>query len=398
MLTALEGLLAAPAASVRAALDQAAQRVTEALAADKVDAFLYIPTEDTLVAVGTSDTPLARKQVALGLHRLPLSNGGQAVRVFRSGEPLRHGHVDEDPAELPGIKDKLGIRSHVAAPLEVEGRVRGVLSVTSLRPEAFDDEDLAFVRAAARWVGMVARQAELVEQLMREAAERGRRTAAEELITTLAHDMNALIGALGGRIDLLHHRASREQHLTNLRDASQAQLALERLRRLIADLLDVGRLEQGIFTLTRHATDLMLLVREVAALAADEEHPVQVGGEEELVALVDPRRVRQALENLVANALNHSPAGVPVRVEVQSQQRQDGAWALLRVVDQGPGIPPELLPRLFERFASGSASTGLGLGLYLAHRIAAAHGGSLGVQSEPGRGATFELALPLGNV
>ena len=150
MLTALEGLLAAPAASVRAALDQAAQRVTEALAADKVDAFLYIPTEDTLVAVGTSDTPLARKQVALGLHRLPLSNGGQAVRVFRSGEPLRHGHVDEDPAELPGIKDKLGIRSHVAAPLEMEGRVRGVLSVTSLRPEAFDDEDLAFVRAAAR--------------------------------------------------------------------------------------------------------------------------------------------------------------------------------------------------------------------------------------------------------
>lgn len=398
MLATLERLLETPAGNLGVALDRAAQHVTELMGAEKVDAFLYQPAEDTLVAVGTSDTPLARKQVALGLHRLALSNGGQAVHVFRTGQPLLDGHVERDAEEVLGIKEQLGIRSHVAAPLVVAGRVRGVLSVTSTRPEAFAAEDLAFLQAAARWVGMVAHQAELVEQLTREAAASGRRTAAEELITTLAHDMNALIGALSGRIDLLHHRASREQHLTNLRDAAQAQLALERVRRLIKDLLDVGRLEQGIFTLSRRATDLMVLAREVAALAADEEHPVQVQGEEELVALVDPRRVRQALENLVGNALKHSPARVPVRLEVLSQRRETGPWALLRVTDQGPGIAPELLPRLFERFASGPSSTGLGLGLYLAHRIALAHGGSLTVHSEPGRGARFELALPLGNV
>ncbi|MBF5045962.1 GAF domain-containing sensor histidine kinase [Aggregicoccus sp. 17bor-14] len=398
MLTALESLLATPASSLQGALSHAAQHVAQMMGAEKVDAFLYRTEEDTLEAVGTSDTPLARKQVALGLHRLPSSNGGQAVRVFRSGKPLLDGHVERDPEEVPGIKEKLGVRSHVAAPLEVEGRVRGVLSVTTTKPEAFGPEDLAFVQAASRWVGMVARQAELVEQLTREAAERGRRTAAEELITTLAHDMNALIGALSGRIDLLDHRAGREQHLANMRDASQARLALERLRRLIADLLDVGRLEQGIFTLERRATDLMVMVREVASLAAEPEHPVVVRGEEELVALVDPRRVRQALENLVGNALKHSPAQVPVQVQVLSQQREGGPWALVCVQDQGPGIAPELLPHLFERFAAGPQSTGLGLGLYLAHRIAAAHGGSLQVESVPGKGARFELSLPLGNV
>lgn len=83
--------------------------MTELLGAEKVDAFLYQAAEDTLVAVGTSDTPLARKQVALGLHRLALSNGGQAVRVFRTGLPLLDGHVERDPDEVPGVKEQLGI-------------------------------------------------------------------------------------------------------------------------------------------------------------------------------------------------------------------------------------------------------------------------------------------------
>jgi two-component system, OmpR family, sensor kinase len=71
-----------------------------------------------------------------------------------------------------------------------------------------------------------------------------------------------------------------------------------------------------------------------------------------------------------------------------------GPRARVRISDQGPGIAPEVLPHVFERFQRGSGSTGLGLGLYLAHELATAHGGSLSVESEPGRGSTFTLTLP----
>ena len=81
-------------------------------------------------------------------------------------------------------------------------------------------------------------------------------------------------------------------------------------------------------------------------------------------------------------------------MEVDGEEREDGAWALLTVRDSGPGIAPELLPKLFTRFARGEGSQGLGLGLYLARGIAEAHGGTLTVDSTPGKGTRFVLALP----
>jgi signal transduction histidine kinase len=82
-------------------------------------------------------------------------------------------------------------------------------------------------------------------------------------------------------------------------------------------------------------------------------------------------------------------------VEVAEEQRVEGRWGLLHVVDEGPGIPPEFQARVFDRFAKGPDSAGLGLGLYLARRIAEAHNGTLTVESGPGRGSRFTLALPL---
>jgi signal transduction histidine kinase len=198
------------------------------------------------------------------------------------------------------------------------------------------------------------------------------------------------------RLELIHRRAARAGALEYLRDAEAAEQALNALGRLISDLMDVGRLEQGLFSLTRYPMDLVSVAEEVARVATTPGREVQLMGVQELVVEADPNRIRQALENLVANAQKHSPAGLPVTVDVNRQQRQDGTWALVSVKDQGPGIPPELMPRLFERFAKGPKSKGLGLGLYLVRSIAEAHGGTLTVQSEPGKGALFVLALPLG--
>ncbi len=116
----------------------------------------------------------------------------------------------------------------------------------------------------------------------------------------------------------------------------------------------------------------------------------------------DQARIGQALENLISNALRHSPKGAPVEVEVTSEMRTNGdstgsaerEWAIINVHDEGPGVPPELMPKLFSRFSPGPNSTGLGLGLYLARSIAEAHGGTLTVESSPGKGTTFCMAFP----
>ena len=111
--------------------------------------------------------------------------------------------------------------------------------------------------------------------------------------------------------------------------------------------------------------------------------------------MADADRLRQALENLLGNALRHSPEGMPVIVEVTTERRENTTWAVITVQDAGPGIAPDLLPRLFTRFASGGNTKGLGLGLYLARGIAIAHGGTLTADAIPSKGASFRLALPL---
>jgi len=108
----------------------------------------------------------------------------------------------------------------------------------------------------------------------------------------------------------------------------------------------------------------------------------------------DPDRITQALEYLILNAISHTPDGLPIVIGAGTEERDDGTWAVVSVHDEGSGITRELMPRLFTRFAAGPKSEGLGLGLYLARSIAEAHGGTLTVDSAPGKGSSFWLSLP----
>jgi signal transduction histidine kinase len=395
LLATLEGLLAIRATETRPALTQAAQLVVETLQADKADVFLYDPAVDTLVAVGTSDTPMGRKQIALGLNLLPVSNGGQTVAVFQSGEPYHSGHVEADPDELRGVKEGLGIRSAIAVPLDVDGIRRGAIQVDSAEPEQFPAADVPFLAAVAHWVGLVLHRTELVERLTTEAAARARQVAADELMTILAHDLRAPLTALKGRVLMVRMQAERDGQHIYLQQATAMQRATDRLERMIADLMDTARLEQGLFTITPTVVDLAALAQETAAILHSDDHEIVVRASVPVIAEADPARIKQVLENLISNAQRHSPAGVAVVLEVATETGTNGEWGIITVRDFGPGIAPEVQPTLFTRFAVGRGTKGLGLGLYLARGIAEAHGGTLTVDSPPGEGATFRLALPL---
>jgi two-component system sensor histidine kinase KdpD len=117
---------------------------------------------------------------------------------------------------------------------------------------------------------------------------------------------------------------------------------------------------------------------------------VDIAGESPLVN-VDPVQIQRVLANLIENALKFSPPDSPVHVRLTATRRE----GIVRVVDQGPGVPLDELERIFEPFHRGHARSGAGLGLAIARGFAAANGGRVWAESKPGQGSTFALALPL---
>jgi two-component system sensor histidine kinase MtrB len=163
-----------------------------------------------------------------------------------------------------------------------------------------------------------------------------------------------------------------------------------RLRRLVEELMEISRFDAGVESV--HAEDV-----DVAALVAATlrgrgwEERVQLDGNG-LTVTSDPRRLEHIVANLVDNALEHGASGVSVRLA-----QHDGE-AVVEVVDDGPGIAPEHLPHLFERFYKADAArsgAGTGLGLAIAQENARLLGGEIGVESEPGTGSNFTLRLPV---
>ena len=398
----LEALLRIPGADPRTTLTHAADLVAAATSADKVDAFVYDAGRDSLNAVGTSTQPLSALQRQLGLDVLPLSNGGRVVYVYKTGKTFLTGRLRDDADELRGVKEGLQIQSKIGVPLEIGGTRRGMMMIASRKPDFFNAEDARFAESIGRWVGILAHRAELAERIARSAVDEGRRAAAEELMTVLAHDLRNYLQPLHLRLELLRRRAERDKRSDDSGDAQAAGKALARLGHLVSDLLDVARIDQGLFDLRPQLFDLAEMVRETAQALSTPERSVSVTLEngEQMLLLGDAARLRQCVENIVANAIQKSPPNAAVSVFVRLQKvRPDGPRALVEVVDQGPGIPQDILPRMFDRFvtrnAPGARGGGLGLGLYLAKRIAEEHGGDLVAESPPGSGARFCLTLPL---
>lgn len=394
LLVTLQRLLEMQATEVKTALNQASQLLAEALNADKIDIFLYESASNSLVAIGTSQTPLSELQRSLGLDRLPVANDGRSVEVFQTGNFYHTGHADQDLQVLLGIREALGVRSMIAVPLDVDTNRRGVVSASTTRPEAFTSDDVRFLEAVSHWIGMVLHRAELVEQIQHDAIEQTHHSVANDLISVLAHDLRNHIAPMRGRLDLIRKRAHQEQRSKDIRDSDAALSSLERLQQMIKNMLDSTRLEQGLFSFDVHVLDIVDLVQETAAMLRTDDRDIQVLALQTVCVEVDPERIRQALENLLSNAMKYSPKGLPVIIEVRTQLREQ-QWALIHVRDQGPGVPSDLRPRIFERFVSGENSTGLGLGLYIAHGIVTAHGGTIAVESNPGTGTTFTIALPI---
>ncbi len=171
-----------------------------------------------------------------------------------------------------------------------------------------------------------------------------------------------------------------------------------RMSELVEDLLLLAQLDQGR-TLESEPVDLAGLARDAVAdaRAVEPERPISIETPVDAVMVAgDERRLRQVVGNLLTNARTHTPPGTAVDVRVQSGLGQ----AVLEVIDRGPGIPPEVGNRVFERFYRGDPARtrdggGAGLGLSIVAAVAASHNGRAWVESETGHGARFRVELPL---
>jgi signal transduction histidine kinase len=179
-------------------------------------------------------------------------------------------------------------------------------------------------------------------------------------------------------------------HIAPILDATQT------IDRLVEDLRTLVLTDAGNLSLNRESTDLAELTEEAAgsfmsqAEAAGLTLHTEVAGTIPMLD-VDPARMRSVIGNLLSNAVRHTPAGGWITVALSSTAGQ----VEITVTDTGEGIPPELLPKVFERFVKGPHSTGSGLGLAIAHDIVAAHGGMLEIESSVGKGTTARVRLPV---
>ena len=233
-----------------------------------------------------------------------------------------------------------------------------------------------------------------VEAELREAVH-----VRDEFLQIASHELNTPLTSLALQLSSMHRLAERGQlrseDLPPLLNAARRQV--RRLSELSRDLLDVTRLAQGPMQLSRSDVSLSEVARAVAdvfsAQVEREGGSLELTLAEDVIGDWDQRRIAQVIENLLGNALKYG-RGKPVHLEVTRSETH----GRIAVRDQGVGIEPEALPRIFQKFERAPSARdfgGLGLGLFISREIVESHGGTIRAISEPGEGATFVVELPL---
>jgi signal transduction histidine kinase len=315
--------------------------------------------------------------------RIPVPIGrGFAGRVASEGRPIVLDDVNHADLHNPLLREK-GIKSLLGAPLLVRGEVIGVVHVGTLQPRAFTPEDIHLLQLVAERAGLAIEKARLHEDVLRlDKLKLDFVAVASHELRTPATSVYGITATLRERGDSLPPEQREE-----LEEALWQQA--DRLRRLIEQLLDLSRLDARALSIDPRRLRVRTVVDDVVdALARHRPADVIVDVDSELDAVVDPVAFDRALSNLLANALRHGEPPVLVTAERRDRHLR------VAVEDAGPGVPPELVPRLFDRFERGEEGPGSGLGLAIAKAYAHANGGDV-IYDMGARGARFELVLPL---
>jgi signal transduction histidine kinase len=323
-----------------------------------------------------------------------------AARAFRLQRAVFSPHTRYTGAVYAALKTDTIASAVLAAPITAGARRLGVLVAYAPRAPIFADDDLTLIQLLADQAAVILESRALIDQAAHMYAREEAARLKEDFLSAAAHDLKTPLTTLIARAQLLERRAARDPSAPADRESLRVLVTEgQRLKRLVLELLDAARVEQGKLVGPREAVDLVAVAREVCTRLATARHPCSVAADGAVVGWYDRQRLEQLLENLIENAIKYCPGGGPVEVSIQ----QDAAGVHLTVADHGIGIPTEDLPQLFERFHRGTnvddrRFPGMGLGLFICKGIVEQHGGQIVVGSRLGEGSTFQVTLPLAPV
>jgi signal transduction histidine kinase len=323
---------------------------------------------------------------------------GVVGRVFASREPL----IIKDYQTWEGrtaVGQQTGLRACIAVPLIRSARALGALGIRSYDPTvAYSADDAQMLSlfadqaaAALTTVEAFSRQAQAVEQL-----ERLNR-AKSEFVSIVSHEFRTPLTGIQGFSEMMRDEQLSMEEMREY--AGDINKDVQRLNRMINEMLDLDRMESGRMTIHREQMDLNAVVDEAVDRVRPNapNHTLTLDLQPDLPQIqADRDRLTQVASNLLSNAVKYSPTGGRITLTTRAQ----GDQLLFDVRDEGLGIPKEALETIFERYSRVDSQAtkdiqGTGLGLPIVRQIVQLHGGRVWAESELGRGSVFHVVLPL---
>ncbi len=320
-------------------------------------------------------------------------------RMLTTTTPYVVDDVASQPPAVRSLLEKAGVTSLATVALILDERPMGVLCAGRQTTSPFSEDDVAFLTALAQEAALAIRNARLYER-EREQVRQLRTLEALQatFVSVVSHELRTPLTCIKASVDMLEDADG-----TATPDVRQELLNTithhtGRLEAMVEDLLDATRLEAGELTLSFQPTDLRLLtertVKAFAPLLENRKQTLELDLPESVESIpVDRHRIEQVLTNLISNAHRFAGRGGHIRVALAS----DDDHLELTVDDDGPGIPSEDQDRIFDKFyvvADSRGLAGVGLGLYIARQLVQLHHGRIWVESAPGQGSSFHVAIP----
>ncbi len=355
--------------------------LTEILDAEPCEVFLRDEQSRRLLRVHPSDDDVE--------DALP-DAVGQALEAI--GDPAL---TTELETAWPDAATPLRLRGvELVVPLRIKDRLTGLVLLGSNREyRIFSGEDIAQLSTVASGASVALENSRLSRELRRSEVvlQRANRLSSLGMLAAgIAHEIRNPLVAVKTFLDLLPQRMHDVEFLGEFRELSQSEL--KRVNDLISDLLALGKSTTAQRRAIELAGTLEPVVRLMESTARKRHIRIEADLDGSLPAVwADPDQLKQIVLNLLLNAIDAGPSGSVVTLIARAP---DAAMATIDIHDQGPGIPAEQLESIFEPFFT-TKETGTGLGLSLVHQMVVEHGGEISVRSEPGRGTTFHVTLPL---
>jgi signal transduction histidine kinase len=316
---------------------------------------------------------------------------------FRKNGPLLSNNSPADTRLLPQFVNELALQSLMVVPITRGPKILGLLAVADRKGgEPFTDEDLNLLLALAGQATIAVENLRLHSEIQKanELLQEYDRLKSE-FVGIVAHDFRRPLMAIRGFAELVLEEVdlpieSRQEFMRTVISET------DHLAQLANDTLLITQIETGQLSFNFREVDLGPFILEAVPLGIS-EHSVLMDVPNTLPKIwADPDRLRQVVTNLVTNAVKYSPEGGSITVRCRERGPQH---VVIAVIDHGLGIPPEQVPKLFQKFARIRSDehlkiSGTGLGLYICRLIVEGHGGQIWVESTPGKGSTFAMALP----